>query len=174
MDTVRFELRCKPKYLAEQGIYPSSVKNQRFLPPVSYSAIATGNRLLRWASPLSPGGRFAGRRRRRPLQREGFTCRVNLLVHILAVGGFFDTLKPPGVAEQHPGVCCIKKAESSDLEIQGGIFVIPVLPFYDAAVCPVERGRTFEFRIAYSHVRADRGSVNGFAEEGDSDFGQGG
>ena len=31
--TVECELRSKPKSLAEQVFYPTSVKNQRFLPP---------------------------------------------------------------------------------------------------------------------------------------------
>ena len=53
------------------------------------------------------------------------------------------------------------------------VFVILILPFYDAAVRIIERGRAFKFRVTNSHIRTDRGIVDRLAEKGDLDLGKG-
>ena len=53
------------------------------------------------------------------------------------------------------------------------VFVILILPFYDAALGIVEWGRAFEFCVTDSHVSTNCGIINGSAEKWNFDFGKG-
>ena len=53
------------------------------------------------------------------------------------------------------------------------VFVILILPFYDAALGIVEWSGTLKFRVTDSHVSTNCGIINGSAEKGNFDLGKG-
>ena len=53
------------------------------------------------------------------------------------------------------------------------VFVILILPFYDAALGILEWGRALKFCVADSHISTNCGIVNRPAEKGNFDFGKG-